>query len=534
MTRALSFLLVVALFFSFAAYTQTPGAQPEICVTSPSQTVDYNLVCMSASSTGGTVGVTNFGNATGGLTINGTNSVLYATNYSGTTAGDKISACVADLPSTGGTCDARGLPSGGTIPTITLAKNGATLLLPCGVFNVSGPIILWNNGGTLSGFNLVGCGASFDFAVGTQLNWTGGSTVPLLDLRGVRDSTFSSFSIKSDLTAPLAECIRLETWPGAVSTRRRFSNITCFSVRATGLIKGFRWCTGFDCSNGTVVGNNDLDFLSDVIVSNYDNCAYSIEGTQSKTHMFLNSTFAGQSQSQRGICTTQGADASTNAGSFRWYGAAGGGNNQIADFDLGAPTDNIFISGCNFEGSKRLLQTVSAGSAIWGITIEGCRWTSNNINADGKAVIYKLRGALTISSMQIENGGSLVAPTFSIESSGVPIVGNAFGNAIQSSGATAATNPFICATLPSSLCWSVMGNIVNDTATGNNFIVPNAFVSNPLTVANLPACTANTKGNSQFVTDQNTAVAYHGAVTGGGTPGTSQRVTCDGSAYYQD
>lgn len=54
----------------------------------------------------------------------------------------------------------------------------------------------------------------------------------------------------------------------------------------------------------------------------------------------------------------------------------------------------------------------------------------------------------------------------------------------------------------------------------------------PVTVANLPVCNASLQGARYFVTDQNTAVAYHGAVTGGGA--NKQGVQCDGSAWYQD
>lgn len=52
-----------------AAQAQTPGAQPEFCVTSPSQTANYNQLCISASTTGGAIGVTNFGSAAGGLGV---------------------------------------------------------------------------------------------------------------------------------------------------------------------------------------------------------------------------------------------------------------------------------------------------------------------------------------------------------------------------------------------------------------------------------------------------------------------------------
>lgn len=58
------------------------------------------------------------------------------------------------------------------------------------------------------------------------------------------------------------------------------------------------------------------------------------------------------------------------------------------------------------------------------------------------------------------------------------------------------------------------------------------FRTTPILVASLPACAAGNQGARAFVTDQATAVAYHGAVTGSG--GNKQGVTCDGSAWYQD
>ncbi len=57
-------LLVLSLLVTRA---QTPGAQPEFCITSPSQTANYNQLCMSVTNTGAAIGVTNFGSATGSL-----------------------------------------------------------------------------------------------------------------------------------------------------------------------------------------------------------------------------------------------------------------------------------------------------------------------------------------------------------------------------------------------------------------------------------------------------------------------------------
>lgn len=499
-------------------------------------------------------------------------TVLYANNFSGADLGVQIGACVAALPQWGGTCDARSLPNAGTIGTFTVAKSGVTILLPCGLFLQTGSIIVQAANG-VAGLIVTGCGAS-QGGFGTSILWQGNSTDPAFDLRGVRDSEFSNFTLSAISSAPLAEGIRRETWTGAVSTRVTFRNIIIAGNIANSLYKGIRWCTGLDCGGGVVIGNNDLDTIQNVLVANYTNCAFSIEGTQSKTHIFLNSSVAGQTTfSNRGVCTTQGTgtglagavtfltngtsgcssgtytvvggtgtpatltgtaaagiitslavntagsysvmppvnptisgtgcsvapiiaystNAATNSGSFRWYGGAGGGN-QVADFDLGGVTDSLVISGCNFESSKRLLQTGSAGSATWSISIVGCRWTSNGINPDGKAIIYKLRGPLYVSGFDIETGGSTVPPVFSIESSGTPETGTAIANTIQSASAVAGYNPFVCSPISVS-CWTTIGNMVSDNS-GNEFQVPNSIQNGSAPLSNTQTCSA---GNAYTV-----------------------------------
>jgi hypothetical protein len=51
------------------------------------------------------------------------------------------------------------------------------------------------------------------------------------------------------------------------------------------------------------------------------------------------------------------------------------------------------------------------------------------------------------------------------------------------------------------------------------------------TVANLPTCNAGNEGLVWGVSDQATAVAYNGAVTGSGA--THQKVYCNGTAWVQ-
>jgi hypothetical protein len=69
-----------------------------------------------------------------------------------------------------------------------------------------------------------------------------------------------------------------------------------------------------------------------------------------------------------------------------------------------------------------------------------------------------------------------------------------------------------------------VGNGANDPGLGN-------LSTLPMLVGNLPTCNAAHTGVRAFVTDQNTGVAYHGAVTGGGT--SKQAVVCDGTNWYQ-
>lgn len=63
MKKLLPLIVLALLYLCSAAHAQTE----QICVTSPSQTASYNQLCIAASAAGGTVGVTNFGGATGGL-----------------------------------------------------------------------------------------------------------------------------------------------------------------------------------------------------------------------------------------------------------------------------------------------------------------------------------------------------------------------------------------------------------------------------------------------------------------------------------
>ncbi len=276
------------------------------------------------------------------------------------------------------------------------------------------------------------------------------------------------------------------------------------------------------------VGNNDFDSMYDVSVTAYGLCAWSIEGSQAKTHSFFNSSFNGDLvNSKSGVCTNHGTNA---AGSFKWYGG-GGGANTVADFSLGAPDDFILIEGSNTEASNMLLTTSGVGSSIWPITILGGRFSADHIGASGKVIDYQLAGPLNVIGLSVE-GSASISPIFTLSSSGHPEIGNAFGVSVASPSAAAGYNPFKCNV--GSGCWNTIGNLTNTA--GSSFLVPNTINSTypPLLYAQLPICDAGAIGAAYFVTNQGTTpLAWHGATSDGGGGGTPQWVYCDGSLYKQ-
>jgi hypothetical protein len=384
---------------------------------------------------------------------------LNAESFQGITIGDQIAACVAALPPSGGICNARDLPSGGTVPGLTITQSGVTIVGPCGTFNVTGTINIYNPDG-ISAFKWEMCGSSFN-GNGTTLVWQGDAASPMFRLRGVRDSILSDFSINSSSAFPLAEGIRLETATGTTSTHRIYRNVKMNGTNTGGLIKGMRWCIGDDCGGAGPDGNNDVDLIDGVQVANYTNCAFSIEGTQSKAHQFTGqSFFAGNQIGQRGVCTTQAANPLRNSGSYHWQGGAGGGN-TVADFDLGNPNDTITIRDFNLENSARLLQTGPVSSSTFPLTISGGRWAANKLAPDNIVVLYQWNGPLFVEGSNIEGAPQNATPSISLTFPGA--TGVAIGNSISWVPASSGGQPFI-----GSGTWQKTGNLLTDNA-GNVF-----------------------------------------------------------------
>lgn len=99
-------------------------------------------------------------------------NVRHCAQFTGANAGAKIAACIADLPSTGGTADARGLEGTQTIAQDVLSSvtKPVTLLLGAGAYTLSTGITLHN------GQSIIGVGPAERWRSGvypTKINYTG-------------------------------------------------------------------------------------------------------------------------------------------------------------------------------------------------------------------------------------------------------------------------------------------------------------------------------------------------------------------------
>jgi hypothetical protein len=114
---------------------------------------------------------------------------------------------------------------------------------------------------------------------------------------------------------------------------------------------------------------------------------------------------------------------------------------------------------------------------------------------------------------------------------------NYYTNAGVQSGSTALFkwgNGGPASTMDTGLTRNAAGVLEVDSGTAGTYrdLLARTTITNPTTVASLPTCAAGNEGARAYVTDQNTAVSYRGAVTGGGS--TRQAVLCSNSAWLQD
>lgn len=296
---------------------------------------------------------------------------------------------------------------------IAAAGSGGRVAAPIGTFKITSPILIRG----LRDFRFIGMGGG-NGNDGTRFDWAGNATDSVFNISGVRDSGIADFSIVAGTAAVLHTGILVETDVAGLSTNNQFDNIYADGVSGK-MTYGVRIVPG---SAGN--SNNDLHSFHHLNVLNYSNSAVYIDGTQAKEEKFFNSNLNSGGYGQYGI--------RANTGAFLAYDTSGG-NNSVADFQLGAPNDHIVISGANLEASARLLTNVSdCGGNSFPVLIQNVRWATESLHADNKAVIYKCRGPFTMINNSLQPTGKAleidISPTAWLGQS--TVIGNFIGSTL--------------------------------------------------------------------------------------------------------
>ena len=292
---------------------------------------------------------------------------------------------------------------------ITAVASGGTIFLPAGTYKVTATLTL----DTLQGVTIRGAGAS-----ATTLTAGAVSGFDLFRIYGSRDCVFSGFSVSSSSSHPLTCAFTMETKTGTTSTHHTFRDLILNGGNNTGLDKGFKTIAGSGGDN-----NNDWHLFENISVNNYTTAAWSFEHPQSKLHQLDHCAFVGNfSFSQRGVTTALNGN---QGGSFACRNFAGG-NNTVADFDLGDANDYILIASGRCEGSSRLLHTGGPSGAAFAVTMQAVSMgvSAANLNADNRAVVYQFHGSFTMTGCDFDGDYSALEIYLNQTGGNVSVVSN--------------------------------------------------------------------------------------------------------------
>ena len=264
-------------------------------------------------------------------------------------------------------------------PDGSWGRGGGVVYVPAGIYEIASPLLM----DTYSVILFSGEGSGV-----TILEWTGAyqEGIPLLRLRGTRDSIFQGFTILASIAHPLHAGIQSITVPPDDPDSRPATNNAFFDVVIDGTDGGIEY--GWRITPGPYYdeygdfqvndGNNENHHFNGCVVRNYGVAAWSIEHSQAKTQAFLDCRFESNGYGDYGVTTyapvVQGWSPS---GSFYWIGGGGDGNNDT-DFYLGSSCDFIAIRDGVFENSVRFLWH-GASAGPWAVSIINNRWSTDRL-----------------------------------------------------------------------------------------------------------------------------------------------------------
>jgi hypothetical protein len=175
--------------------------------------------------------------------------------------------------------------------------------------------------------------------------------------------------------------------PGVIpSTMHQWRDLRVFG---NGLLERAFWHRRRDVDE-----NNEHARFDSVSVYGYTDCAWLIEGTQSKEHLFTHCRAEGDATGRAGI---------RSFGSFQWIGGAMSGNAESC-FSLGPPCDVVRIEGVGCETSARLLTAQGPTGNAYPVLLEQVRFMTDRLHPDGVMIDFRAPGPLTIRGGQFGNG----------------------------------------------------------------------------------------------------------------------------------
>jgi hypothetical protein len=207
-------------------------------------------------------------------------------------------------------------------------------------------------------------------------------TKPLFLFSDSRNIVLRDFSTECSATRRIKCAMQFENGTGSTVTPTTYllENLYLYSTsNATGQTDGVRFALG---SGGDA--NNDFGTFVNVVISNYDNAAVKIDHSQSREHRFYGCYF----QSGKYAIETDG-------NSFFWLGGNVSEHSET-DFYLLRPQQSTVIDGLSSEQSSRLLTSSASGGDGY-VSISGVRFAADLLNADGRVIDYRHRGALVLS-----------------------------------------------------------------------------------------------------------------------------------------
>lgn len=510
------------------------------------------------------------------------NIVFQVDNYLGANAGAKIIACLAAIPASGGACDARSL-SGAQSATTTIAVPDKATLLLGGVTLTSSAstIVCYGTGSVVLGVtsattslagslnNQVGaapCTPSADSSFSTigdmRINLSG--TTSTFGLRVVRHSEGVFNNLWITLGADASNTgIYLAADAGAAYYNQFYNmrviaggRLVDFEGNANenkfygGSFIGGAYCFWFGPSDHNVmvspscegwsveavhiVGGVNVAAGNQVLAGRFEGYAAGgssvvINNQSPSANSVTDASFIGDLSAVTN--TAGGLSWSTNYSS--------GGNKWVKNtyFQTGYPTGAATSAFGNVANMFGLMAPVTDGFGMVGLFTKDAVGAgvgpSLSFNGETGAVVTpytfsSIKGANELGTgnyngyLDFYTTASTSAPLPRMRISSTGLVGFA-----GTGGVAPTTSAYPALKRSGTTLQHRLGDDSADAPTSASILI-----SVPTVVGSLPTCNAGSEGARAYVTDQNTAVAYRGAVTGGGT--TRQAVLCSNSAWIQD